>query len=187
MLKKSAGLIISPFNSRIFQSSLQVMLIFAVLLALVVSVMSFQPARATGSLTITPITWNVIGLDSNLVTVGPNKFPIGARVCNTSGSDSTVSVTFNWDDGLNKYTGNAYINLRQGTLDVVSLSIPAGQCKDAYFEVEVTRDSIRHITRLGVIPSQRMIPLFPLRPPPLVNSLWSTSSPSPATRPPMSS
>ena len=28
-------------------------------------------------------TWNVIGLDSNNVNVGPNRFPVGARVCNT--------------------------------------------------------------------------------------------------------
>ena len=34
-----------------------------------------------------------------------------------------------------------YINLRGGTLDVVSLSLSVGQCKDAYFEVEVTRSS----------------------------------------------
>ena len=41
-------------------------------------------ARAAASLTVTPLTWNVIGLDSNNVNVGPNHFPIGARVCNTS-------------------------------------------------------------------------------------------------------
>src|SRR5436190_9304555 len=41
------------------------------------------PAMAAPSLTIAPITWGVIGLDSNDVTVGPNLFPVGARVCNT--------------------------------------------------------------------------------------------------------
>ena len=116
---------------------------FAMIIFVLISAV-FQPqspAYASGSMTIAPLTWNVIGLDSNLVTVGPNHFPIGARVCNTSTSPSTVSVTYNWDDGLNKYTGNTYINLRGGTLDVVSLSLNAGQCKDAYFEVEVTRSS----------------------------------------------
>lgn len=39
------------------------------------------PVRATGSLNIEPITWNVIGLDSNNVNVGPNDFPVGARAC----------------------------------------------------------------------------------------------------------
>ena len=32
-------------------------------------------------MTITPITWNIIGLDSSNVYVGPNSFPVGARVC----------------------------------------------------------------------------------------------------------
>ena len=40
-------------------------------------------AQAAATLTVTPITWNVIGLDSNDVNVGPNHFPVGARVCNT--------------------------------------------------------------------------------------------------------
>jgi hypothetical protein len=118
-----------------------------ILTAVVIMGAVFQPqspALASGSLTIAPLTWNVIGLDSNLVTVGPNHFPIGARVCNTSGTASTVSVTYNWDDGLNKYTGDTYINLRGGTLDVVSLSLTAGECKDAYFEVEVTRNSLAY-------------------------------------------
>ena len=33
------------------------------------------------SLTVTPITWNVIGLDSNGPQSGPQHFPVGARVC----------------------------------------------------------------------------------------------------------
>jgi hypothetical protein len=39
-------------------------------------------ASAAAVLTISPLTWNVIGLDSNNVNVGPNNFPVGARVCN---------------------------------------------------------------------------------------------------------
>ena len=31
-------------------------------------------------LTVTPLTWNVIGLDSNSPAAGPQHFPIGARV-----------------------------------------------------------------------------------------------------------
>ncbi|MFA9403836.1 MAG: hypothetical protein ACERKY_12330, partial [Anaerolineales bacterium] len=37
-------------------------------------------AHADAILTIEPITWNVVGLDSNNVNVGPNNFPIGVRV-----------------------------------------------------------------------------------------------------------
>ena len=60
-------------------------------------------------LTITPITWGVVGLDSNNVTVGPNLFPVGARVCNTGATAATnVASTFVWD------SANALINLRTG-------------------------------------------------------------------------
>ena len=52
-------------------------------------------SAAPGPLTITPLGWNVIGLDSNDVTVGPNVFPIGARVCNT-GSDPVTNVAVDW-------------------------------------------------------------------------------------------
>ena len=46
----------------------------------------FQPqysASAAANLTVTPLTWNVIGLDSNSPTSGPYRFPVGARVCNS--------------------------------------------------------------------------------------------------------
>src|SRR5687767_14370757 len=38
------------------------------------------PAQAAPVLTITPLTWNVIGLDSNRPATGPDTFPVGARV-----------------------------------------------------------------------------------------------------------
>lgn len=34
------------------------------------------PAAA---LTVTPNTWNVVGLDSNTPLFGPNRFPVGAK------------------------------------------------------------------------------------------------------------
>ena len=49
------------------------------------------PAAAAASLTIEPITWNVIGLDSNDVTSGPNQFLVGARICNTGAA--VIAVT----------------------------------------------------------------------------------------------
>lgn len=91
---------------------------------------------ATPVLTVTPLTWNVIGLDSNTPATGPNRFPIGARVCNATGADAAtdVSASFAWD------SSNAYINLRPGSLSVINLgAIAAGSCADAYFEVEVDK------------------------------------------------
>jgi 3D (Asp-Asp-Asp) domain-containing protein len=55
----------------------------ALMLAFVFGVVCVNSVFA--SLTITPVTWNVVGLDSNNVAVGPNVFPLGARVCNISG------------------------------------------------------------------------------------------------------
>jgi hypothetical protein len=87
-------------------------------------------------LTVTPLTWNVVGLDSNNVDVGPNHFPVGARVCNTgTASASNVTATFVWN------SSNTYIDIRPGTNSILSVtSLHTGACTDFYFEVEVTRD-----------------------------------------------
>ena len=45
-----------------------------------------RSVKAAAELTINPITWNVIGLDSNNVSVGPNNFPVGVRACNPVGN-----------------------------------------------------------------------------------------------------
>jgi len=101
------------------------------------------PVFAAASLTVTPITWNVVGLDSNDVNVGPNNFPVGARVCNTGDAAATnVESHFVWD------TTDTYINLRPGSLFEFTVlnghalsSLPAGACYDFYYEVQITRNS----------------------------------------------
>src|SRR5687768_2289272 len=99
------------------------------------------PAFAAASLSVTPLTWNVIGLDSNNVNVGPNHFPIGARVCNTGDAPATnVTSAFVWD------SADIYIDLRSGTLTSFTgtnavASLAAGSCTDFYYEVEISRDS----------------------------------------------
>ena len=117
-------------------------IIFALLVGLL-----FRPQNtvfALPVLTVTPITWDVVGLDSNNVAVGPNNFPVGVRVCNTSPTDdaTNVTATFEWDDGLNKFTGDAFMNLRAGSLDVITNPgiLGPGSCTDFYFEATVTRD-----------------------------------------------
>jgi large repetitive protein len=91
------------------------------------------PAAAHAALTVSPITWNIVGLDSNDPLTGPNTFPVGARVCSNVAT-TNVSVNFVWD------SANPNINLRTGSLSTIILpSIGAGGCADAYFEVEVTR------------------------------------------------
>src|SRR6266508_6078905 len=123
-------------NTRTF-SFLRIGLLTLLIVVLTISV--FQPqstVSAAAALTITPLTWNVIGLDSNNVNVGPNNFPVGARVCNTGGAIATnVVATFVWD------LANAFINIRLGTNTTLSVSsLAIGACTDFYFEVEVTRN-----------------------------------------------
>jgi len=109
------------------------------ILALALSLVA--PVVAQAALTATPLTWNVIGLDSNRPASGPQYFPVGARVCSTANT-SNVSVTFNWD------SANTYINLRPGSQGTVTLaSIAAGTCQDAYFEVQVTQTAAAFDTR----------------------------------------
>ncbi|HEV8579345.1 MAG TPA: DUF11 domain-containing protein [Thermoanaerobaculia bacterium] len=103
------------------------------------------PAFAAANLSITPITWNIIGLDSNNVNVGPNHFPVGARICNTGDAAATnVTSAFVWD------SANPLINLRSGTLtDFNATPVPSlapAACHDFYYEVEVTRNPAAYDT-----------------------------------------
>src|SRR5437899_3098803 len=57
-------------------------------------------------LSVTPISWNVVGLDSNNVNAGPNHYLVGARVTNTGDTTATnVRASYTWD------SSNALINL----------------------------------------------------------------------------
>src|SRR6266496_455268 len=91
------------------------------------------PVFAQATLTVTPVTWNVIGLDSNAPAAGPKHFPVGARVCSNVAT-TTVSVDWLWD------SANANVNLRPGSLATITIpSLAAGTCADAYFEVEINQ------------------------------------------------
>ena len=111
------------------------------LLAALLTGWGFHPQSvvfAASSLTVIPITWNVVGLDSNNVNAGPNNFPVGIRTCNPAGSTTSVNgvtATFNWT------SANTNINLRSGSLNPINpgINLPPGQCYDFYFEVTVTR------------------------------------------------
>ncbi len=113
--------------------------LFTAIIILIVSLVQPQmPASADALLTVNPITWNIVGLDSNNVNVGPNDFPVGMQVCNTTGGALTgITATLSWT------SANANINIRPGSsssLTLASLSaVSPGNCADFYFEVEVTR------------------------------------------------
>ena len=124
------------------KSRLDVVFHALTLVSLLFSVAPVTPAHAAASLSVTPVTWNVIGLDSNDVNAGPENFPVGTRVCN-SGLDAATNVlaTFVWDDGLGLYSSPSPINLRSGSLSSIPLAtLASGDCYDFYFEVNITRN-----------------------------------------------
>jgi hypothetical protein len=125
----------------------------ALLLLALFSSFFFKPqftVAADTTLSLIPLTWNVIGLDSNDVTVGPSIFPVGVRVCNT-GAEPAVNVvsSFVWD------TPDSYIDLRTGSLTEYTVvnghaipSLGVGACTsvyaDFYYEVEIDRNDLAY-------------------------------------------
>jgi uncharacterized repeat protein (TIGR01451 family) len=126
-------------RSRAFKPScvrLNVLVLRVFLVAVFLGVGGVQSAYA--GLTVTPVSWNVVGLDSNNTTIGPDTFQIGARVCNNGGTAvSNVVGDFIWD------STNAFINLSgASTLNLSSLN--AGACTDFYYPVTITRISLAY-------------------------------------------
>ena len=122
--------------SKLSRVSLKVLVRRVFLAALFLGVCGVQSAYA--GLTVTPVSWNVVGLDSNNPTVGPDTFQVGARVCNTGGTAvNSIVGDFIWD------SPNAFINLSgASTLNLSSLN--AGACTDFYYPVTITRSSLAY-------------------------------------------
>ena len=105
--------------------------------ALFILTLWFVPSFA--GVTITPTSWNVVGLDSNNPATGPDTFQIGARICNTGGTATNIVGTFVWD------SSNVFINLSgAATLNIASLN--AGSCVDLYYPVTITRSNSAYNT-----------------------------------------
>ncbi|CAH1905237.1 exported hypothetical protein [Candidatus Nitrotoga sp. HW29] len=104
--------------------------------AMILAAMTMATAfSAYAQVSVTPVTWNVVGLDSNNVNVGPNIFPVGVRVCNIGSTPlSGLKARYVWD------STSAYIT-RTSTeyLDIANLV--AGTCQDIFHEVTVTRNA----------------------------------------------
>lgn len=117
-----------------------------------------QPAYAATNLTIEPLTWDFIGLDSNNVNVGPNEYLTGARVCNVGSEPAqNLKVRFAREGAYNPYL--TIINaLNSDTWTVPSLpsgarplnhhkvaSKPAN-CFDAYYNITIARNAGAYAT-----------------------------------------
>lgn len=89
---------------------------------------------------VTPTTWNVIGLDSNDISTGPNTFQAGVRACNAGGATlNNLRAEFFWD------SANPYVNL--GGANVVRWrALAPGACVDFYYPVVVTRTAAAYYT-----------------------------------------
>ncbi len=108
-------------------------LIFAIVIFVGLSVVG--TAVATPVLTVTPASWDMVGLDSNRpVSTGPNVFPVGVRICNTSAVSPAVNVqtAYTWD------TTNTLINLEGGSTISVGDLAPS-TCVTPYYNVVITR------------------------------------------------
>jgi len=129
---------VKPRQAEILRSCARAFMVKACVLLFFFGVWGVQTAHA--GLTIEPTTWNVVGLDSNNTSAGPNTFPLGARVCNTGAATVTnVSASWVWD------SFNTYINLSgPSTTNVPSLA--AGACVHFYYPVSITRSSAAYDT-----------------------------------------
>ena len=124
--------------------------------AALLSGLVFLMSGEAAALTVAPSTWNIVGLDSNTPAFGPNRFPVGAKVCGgIPGASDTAS--FSWDAGGTNPDNGTYIYLRPGSANPVTITFGADGCADAYFEVEVAKDANAfdltrryHITAGGV-------------------------------------
>lgn len=93
--------------------------------------------------TIQPITWNVVGLDSNNVSVGPNVFPVGARVCNNTLAPVAANA---WQAKFNWVTSSTYID-RTSPQQLPVGALAVGACQDVFHEVSVVRDAAAYDQR----------------------------------------
>ncbi len=115
----------------------------ALLPALLAILFLALPAVAVAQLSVTPITWDVVGLDHNRpLSEGPELFPVGASVCSDSGTGTDpVTAEFSWDGpDSDAGTPDDWIISRPGSLTVLEFDpLEAGECVDAYFEIQVIR------------------------------------------------
>ena len=128
---------------------------------LALALMAFSLAGLVQAQTIEPITWNVIGLDSNKPAstqlppgvYPPDRFPVGVEVCNTTANPiSGYKTVFVWDEnpGTNyMYLWDSAVNLNDAdntndtpaSTDLAVPTLAAGACADMYHWVQIKQVS----------------------------------------------
>lgn len=99
------------------------------------------------TLSIEPITWDIVGLDSNSpATAGPYRFPIGVRVTNEdpTTTSNSISVTWEWQSDNTPEC----IELRDDSMGTpghpITLILAPDTSADVYFEIEIVRAASSH-------------------------------------------
>ena len=125
-------------RSRRAVAAAAVLTLVASLIAPIAGAVSAQ--ANTNALTITPTEWNVVGLDSNNVLVGPNQYSVGARVCNiTAAPLAGITITWQWN------SANTFVNI-DGALTKPTFTLAANTCVNRWWTVEVTRNALAYDT-----------------------------------------
>jgi LPXTG-site transpeptidase (sortase) family protein len=104
---------------------------------ILVSLLAVMPSHSASAqqalLEITPITWDVLGIDGSNPNLGPSLYPVGSRVCNI-GDTPAVNVTVDLEFTITNGNINPASALRQ-TLPALSQS----DCQDFFFSVSVSQ------------------------------------------------
>jgi hypothetical protein len=94
---------------------------------------------------VEPITWNVIGLDSNKPDTvqpapgvfPPKDFPVGARVCNDATQSTDMTATFVWVDNQDPVYLSVYGPGGLGAVEQTLAPVAGGGCQDVYYQIEI--------------------------------------------------
>ncbi|MFU8765094.1 MAG: hypothetical protein ACNA7T_11240 [Haliea sp.] len=94
---------------------------------------------------VEPITWNVIGLDSNKPDTvqlapgvfPPKDFPVGARVCNDATQLTSMTATFVWVDNEDPVYLSVYGPGGLGAVEQTLAPVAGGGCQDVYYQIEI--------------------------------------------------
>ncbi len=107
-----------------------------------------QRRLLAAELSVTPITWDVIGMDHNDQTAGPDTFLIGARIENVGDQTATsLSATINLGDTVQDGGAGEWVSVGTHYIDVSSASsytladLAPGATVDVYFQATIDRAS----------------------------------------------
>ena len=125
--------------------------------AAALALLAFGFASSLQAQTIEPITWNVIGLDSNKPADAqlppgiypPKSYPVGVKVCNTSGTSADLYTRFEFTDNASP----TYLTLigddAEGDTDISVGNLEDGVCREVFYQVDIDQVKAAYDNREG--------------------------------------